>query len=242
MSSKTPTICKKLTIYNDSILINYKNMHQYFNKIYVSLKNEIKGMNMECVNIKDIFNGILRKNNDIFKQKSGSSVSNITNDTISLIKLPSLPAEYHFIVAVVYNDIVVIYQAYGNRSLYKLKLPLSEFIKYIEMIEEIVHSETPYSLDVIDKIKDIEKNLYDIDIDKYISEEIDRTTESDDEEDYEELKEEYFEDYYNMRWQNSENFTIETYSALPVKNNKSLSLKRSTKKSKSITYRKIKSI
>lgn len=245
MSSTIPSICRNLTVYNESILIPFKNVHQYFNKIYFYLKKEIKDMHLECVNIRDIFSGIIRRNNNIFKLKSTNIISDITNDTISLIKLPSLPAEYHFIVAVIHNDLVHIYQAYGNRSIYKMQLPLSVFINYVEKIEKIVSSNIPYSSEVLDDIRDIEKKLYDVSIDKYIEDEIDRTADSDNEDDednLEDLKEEYFEEYYEKNWQNSENFSITTYYLLPVKKHKSVSLKRSTKKSKSSTYKKLKSI
>jgi tRNA G10 N-methylase Trm11 len=230
--------CKKISLPKDIPFVNMKN---YFDIVYEYIQKETENYPTECFTIYNLYDNLIKKSEQFVRSKR------LMNNTVSLIQTPTINAEYHFIVVVIYNDMCSIYQAYGNRKIYKIQLELTEFIECIRKIKQILstkfNKKNKKNIEKdIQNIRAIEKLLYDNDIDAGIRQMIHKSKEDDDEEDDDEegLFIETLEDLYQNNWKTIGNkFSIRTYKLNKRSRTKSLSIKKT--KSKRIT-RKYKSL
>lgn len=147
-----------------------------------------------------IESGVLTEMNNII------NINDITSNDILSIQCPTLFAGYHFLFAIVNSsgDKVDIYQSYGNKPLYFIRLELPIFKQYLNNLKNIKNEPKEQALD---HMKEIEINLYGNNVDELIDNQIKSYEDQDDI-----TSKEIMEDYFDRFILNNEDaFKIDMY-------------------------------
>jgi hypothetical protein len=143
-------ICDNLTV-NENLNYLYEqisNIHyeptdlkNYFNEIFTKMtnyKNEKYLKNAECLSMYNFFNFLCDKLK--MNKITSDNVNSIPNNSVVTLKIPAVPGTYHFITAVIYSNMVDIYQSYGgSRNLYCINnLPLTNFMTLLQDCKDLV--------------------------------------------------------------------------------------------------------
>ena len=173
MNEKDYSICKDSAVSNGKT-IPLIDLITYMNNVYNEIKGIVQNELFQCKDISEIFKDILTEQVDLgnLKNTPHLELENLDNETqkILIIQCPTMVANEHFLTAVLNNNDVNIYQAFGkNNNLFKKEMSYVEFIKKLKKLEEFAkNSNLTYFNDNFIEQLSLEMTLYGLKEEYYI--------------------------------------------------------------------------